>query len=127
MRARTKATESEHVICVQSFAADDVPPPGVVKRLTRLRGDHPIVRAHPGYFASADLGDNELPNEHHFVPDPEQHESDVRILERLPDNQLMEAVCDLSIGVGGGDTIRKARSFGKIEWRFAVRSTGSAL
>jgi hypothetical protein len=93
-RTKIKPAESKYVICVQSFASDDVPPPGVIKRKTRLRSDHPIVQRHGHYFVDADTPDNELPNEHHFVPDPEQHETDVRILERLPDDQLTQAISE---------------------------------
>ena len=107
----------EMVVAWTTFAADDLPPPGVMKRGTKLRGDHPAVVGHSNYFVSADLPDNEIPNDFTFMPEPPQHEHEhIRILERLPDDQLMEAVCDLSIGFGG-DVIRKGTKLPKTDWR----------
>ena len=121
MNAKTKLQEGEFVIATQSFAADDLPPPGVIKRKTRLHRDNPIALAHPHYFVSADTPDDEIPNEHHYLAEHEEHESDVRILERLPDEQLVEAICDLSIGFGG-EVIRKGTLLPATDWR--ARSGG---
>src|SRR5919108_3429548 len=97
----------EMVVAWTTFAADDLPPPGVMKRGTKLRGDHPAVVGHNNYFVSADLPDNEIANDFTFMPESPQHEHEfIRILDQLPDDQLMEATADISIRYGG-ETIRK--------------------
>ena len=107
----------EMVVAWTTFAADDLPPPGVMKRGTKLRGDHPAVVGHNNYFVSADLPDNEIANDFTFMPESPQHEHEfIRILDQLPDDQLMEATADISIRYGG-ETIRKGFKVRKDDWR----------
>jgi hypothetical protein len=107
----------EMVVAWTTFAADDLPLPGVMRRGTKLRGDHPAVLGHPNYFCSADLPDDEMPNDFTYAEEPPQHEHEfVRILERLPDDQLMEATADVSYGLGG-TVVRKGERLAKSDWR----------
>ena len=53
---RRKRTESaEIVVCSQGFATEE----HSIRRGTRLRGDDPIVKAHPGFFVPAADGTND--------------------------------------------------------------------
>jgi hypothetical protein len=105
------------VVAWTTFAAEDLPPPGVMKRGTKLRGDHPAVVSHPNFFVSAELPDDEMPNDFTFMPEPPQHEHEyIQIVNQLPDGELVEATCDFSIGYGG-DTVRKGQKFNPTDWR----------
>jgi hypothetical protein len=60
-RVRRKLDPDQVYECWQAFAADGVP--GVIASGTRLRGDDPIVKAHPWCFVTAGSPAHEWPHE----------------------------------------------------------------
>jgi hypothetical protein len=117
VQPKPKFKDDQLVVCWTDFAADDVPPPGVIKRGTKLRGDHPAVRAHSNYFVDANTPDDHIPSPFTFMADPPEHEHEfIQVLERLPDDQLMEATVDFSPGLGS-EVIRKGTRLPKDDWR----------
>jgi hypothetical protein len=118
VKPKPKFKDDQFVLCWMDFAADDVPPPGVMKRGMRLRGDNPVVRAHPNYFVDANTPDDEIPNIHAFRPEPPPHEYElgVRVLEQLPDEELMECTASFTPGLGS-EIVRKVTRFPQDDWR----------
>jgi hypothetical protein len=88
------------VVAWQSFAADvDGRPYTITPKMT-LRGDHPVVVAHPWYFANA-------------VAEPTEHQPEFhRPAPPIPDEEAAECVTAFQVGFGGpkvvkGQTLRK--------------------
>jgi len=107
---KPKFRADQIVAAYTDFAADDVPG-GVCKRGTELRGHDPIVLAHEPLFISADTPNSEWPSIYTGLKteEPDHSNPRVKILERAPDTELMEAVCDLAYP--NGVTIRKGDQY----------------
>lgn len=122
-KRKNKIKADELYVAWQDFAADDLVGVfgyGVVKQGMRLRGDHIAVRLHPGNFVPADTPADEMPSHlDGLQAPPVDHTSypQVRLLETLPDEQLMEAIEDLSYGLGGGKDVRRGQRLRKDDWR----------
>jgi hypothetical protein len=69
--------------------------------------------ATPNYFIPIDTPRSEWPSEFHALPEPSQHEPMAVVLEPLPANQLMEAICPLRFGFGGANNIEKGERLPK--------------
>jgi hypothetical protein len=115
-RLRTKAsfTRDQIVVCWRTIGVSyDIVPEGVIRKGTRLRGNHPWVREFPEHFIDADTPDDEWPNEFAGLAEPPPYESHVHLPDRLPDDELVRCVNSITVGFGGGLGFEKGQLYPK--------------
>jgi hypothetical protein len=113
-RPKNKFKRDELVVCFTTVGVPyDIAAEGVIKKGTRLRGNHPWVREFPQYFCSVDTPDDEWPNEFAGVGRPTPHEPATNIPETLPDNELVLCVQNITYGIGPGLAFEKGRRYRK--------------
>jgi hypothetical protein len=114
LRAKKKFKPGQTAVCWRAFGApSSVVPEGVIRKGTRLRGNHPWVREFPEHFIDAGTPDDEWPNEFAGLVEPPPHESHVNVLDRLPADELVRCVNSITVGLGGGLGFEKGKLYPK--------------
>lgn len=94
MSVRTKSlkfADDEIVVAWQPFAPPSMA--GAIQRGTRLRGDDPIVKAHPQFFVPDGTPEREWPSHwDELVENPVRHEKRSDVAAVIPDQEAAIAM-----------------------------------
>jgi hypothetical protein len=114
LRPKHKFKADQLVVCWQTGGVDDtIVPDGVIFKGTRLRGNHPWVKAYPQFFVAADTADDELPSPFEGLGRGAPYEPATTILEQLPPEELVECTNSITVGLGGVLGFEKGRRYPK--------------
>jgi hypothetical protein len=114
LRTKNKFKRDQTVVCWRTFGAPySLVPDGVVRKGTKLRGNHPWVKEFPEHFMDADTPDDEWPNEFVGLAEPPPNESHHKLRDRLPADQLVRCVNSITVGLGGRLGFEKRKLYPK--------------
>ena len=97
-RVRPKFKDDETVVCWMPWAGPEAGPTGAMPAGTRLRGDHPAVKARPEWFHKDGAAPEEIP---HFLSEVEhpRHAPLFEVPKRMRAEEAVTPIDSFRVGV----------------------------